>query len=352
MNRTRHCVVLLVLAALSSAYAAPATDQPNASPYKLSDDQIHELMRLRDEARSELIAKGSAAFQDPDIIGPLLNRSCIAIVTTTAINATRKPVPYLLLTVHVEQVLRDSDCKSDFQAYARWQPPPSSDEIRYAGGPPKTALDISEPKVGNRYLLGFSFVASDGTAYVPGAIDSGDSDFLVHTAQVRKVLDIDSAEINSSFAPYIAALADETPWIRDFAAYRLTSSGLCEDRTPCVNEFMVAIGRLLESSNPNERLEAVRWLDSAGTATFKASAYFVKTSTAYLKQAIRDSNLAVGDEAFVALEMQNFDLPSHPGECILIVPALRKHIPISSDSRREQQFQMQFPYTQTCMPKN
>lgn len=225
----------------------------------------------------------------------------------------------------------------------------------------ETALDKSEPKVGNRYILGYTLdygVAK--SVFVLGVVDLQDPTQPEMIASVKRFLNLESEASLRGFETYLEALDDRLPWIRDIAVHRLTYSNDCNGSPACAERFSAAVRRGLQSDTPNERQEAVHWLiwvDSVSKAEKKRKGYerglpVLPDSTlrVLFDSAINDRNVAIGDEAFQYREMFDFDRSGSPGECFVIVPALRK----SAHMRSQEQppFPPGFPltYTYGCLP--
>jgi hypothetical protein len=180
---------------------------------------------------------------------------------------------------------------------------------------------------------------------------------LIETAQ--RFLAIEVSAGLSGFAPYLPALDDEIPWIRDIAVYRLTSSDACNASESCVAKFSEVVKRQLQSSSPNERQQAVGWLvwvDSVSRSVSKCKGHsdglpiLPDSEIRYLfDAATQDANLEVGDEAFQYRESSDLDR-GPPGECFTIVPALRKtfHSHATKENRLPPGYRL--TYTSGCTP--
>jgi hypothetical protein len=116
--------------------------------------------------------------------------------------------------------------------------------------------------------------------------------------------------------------------------HRLTEWDDCNRSPACAERFSNAVRRAIQSDTPNERPEAVNWLiwiGSVSNGEKKREGYErglpIPPDSALrilLDSAIDDRNVAIGDEAFQYREMFEMDRSGSPGECFVIVPALRK----------------------------
>jgi hypothetical protein len=238
MHRIRS--IALLLAVFLSA--APLWPQEQAPKSRLVSELSAEVTSAsgepRDQAQDALFAD-YASYEAPDIASPLSDPlSFIAIVTVTGVKfPERSGIPYPLINLHVEQLLRGASEQTELQAESRWRRPRSEyDEGRFLdfGGLPGTAFDYTEPKVGNRFLVGYPFLDVDrGTAHIFGAIDLSDHDQALIVPDVQRFLGIEFAAGNSNFAPFVAALNDSVPWIRDLSASRLVQSDACDNSSVC-----------------------------------------------------------------------------------------------------------------------
>jgi hypothetical protein len=94
-----------------------------------------------------------------------------------------------------------------------------------------------------------------------GAIDLGDHDQSHIIPDVQRFLDIESAAGRSNFVPYLAALSDRIPWIRDLSAHRLVQSDACNASPACQEAFLSTTKSLLHSKRLGERWEALQWTE-------------------------------------------------------------------------------------------
>lgn len=288
----------------------------------------------------EELAVQSTAFESPDIHTTLTFPSyLIAIARITAVQLPNgSSLPRTKVSFHVEKFLRGESGVTDFDVESQWTPnPPPEDTIieDFNGSMRRTVLDRSEPKKGDRYILGYSLDYNDGkTVFVPSAIDLQDPSQARLIGDVEQFLTIESAAAGSGFEPYLKALDSSIPWIREIAIHRLTSSDACNASPVCVQAFSAVVRRQLQSKIPNERLEASNWMvwiesvsRSESPQKGWADGLPVLPDSAIRQlwsSAIDDSNVYIGDEAFARREMFDFQRAGKPGECIQIVPPLRK----------------------------
>jgi hypothetical protein len=303
----------------------------------LSPERLHSIEESRRAARAEL-AQQSSIFETPNIAIAL--RAPGYQIVIGKIIGVQLPdganLPRTRIRFHVEQVIRGNGQVADFDVESRWVPTPVSqneDPELFLNNPP-TALDKTEPKVGDRYLLGIAPGYSDGKlVFVPSVIDLQDPNQAALITTAERFLAIEASAGRSGFAPYLAALDDETPWIRDIAVYWLTSFEACNASPACAEKFSGVVKRQLQSNTPNERQQAVFWLvwvDSVSRSESKRRGFSDGLPVLHDSEirslfdaATHDANVEIGDAAFHYREASDLDREP-PGECFTMVPALRK----------------------------
>jgi hypothetical protein len=322
----------LLVPALFFAVAIPlrAQEPPAESKFfsDVSPEQLRAINESRATAQNELYA-GQGPYAFPDIAIPLFDpTSFIAIVEVTAVKFPEAPnVPRPLVDLHVEQFLRGSTEKTELQAESRWTPPPANGlRTFFSSGPVRTTFDLTEPKAGNRFLVGFTSDIGRGKAYITGAINLYDPDQVRLVPDVQRFLAIEAAAGDYNVAPFLSALDDPLPWIRDLAAQRLVRSASCVADPACQSAFFAEVQKFLRSTKPADRWEALQWLSipvpmADGTPTLSESRV-----RDVLVAAQSDSNLWIGDEAFRKTELLDFSHNAKPGDCISVVPQLRRSI--------------------------
>ena len=291
----------------------------------------------RDRAHHELFAD-YVHYQAPDIAGPLADpHSFIGFVSVTHVKYPGEGNPYSTrVTLHVDQLLRGPSEQTELQAESRWVPPrPSGDEVPIIdSGPRGTIFDYKKPDVGNRFLIGFPALDVDsGRAYIFGAIDLSNHDQASLTPEVERFLGIESAAGSSNFGPFLTALNDSVPWIRDLSAQRLIQSETCNNSSACREALLNSARRLLRSKKPGERWEALQWMQPLTLPTGERQAgpnglppMSKSAVRELLVLALSDPNLWIADEAFCRLELFDFFQSAGPGECIVVFPPLRKSV--------------------------
>jgi hypothetical protein len=182
-----------------------------------SPEQLNAINESRRLAREEL-NRQSSVFKTPDIAIALEpGFYLIAIAKIISVQLPDASTPKTIVRFHVEQLIRGDGPLADFDVESQWAPtPPSQSDvpITEVSNYRPTALDFSEPKVGNRYVLGFTLAyKSDRFVYVPGVIDLQDPGQTELIGGMQRFLAIDSSAGRSGFAPYLAALEDKAPWI-------------------------------------------------------------------------------------------------------------------------------------------
>ena len=132
----------------------------------LSDARTSVIAESRRLAYEEL---APTAFESPDIATPLSFPSyLIAIARIIAVHLPdgNGPSARTRVTFHVEQFLRGKSDVTDFDVESRWIPNPPPKDLRIIDTGEsftETALDRSEPKKGNLYILGvYTLKTGDG----------------------------------------------------------------------------------------------------------------------------------------------------------------------------------------------
>jgi hypothetical protein len=305
----------------------------------LSEEQTRPIFESRQLAYQEL-ARQSATFASPDIAIALEFPSyLISNARVTAVQLSNgSTVSRTKISFHVEQMLRGESKVTDFDVESRWVPSLTLGDAENPvdnGFPHRTVLDLSEPKKGDRYILGYSLGYSDGrTVYVPSAINTQDPSQAQLIRDMENFFSIESAAAKSGFEPYLTALDSLIPWVREIAVHRLTSSHACNASHVCIETFLALVRQKLKSNIPNDRLEAsdwIVWIDSVsrseGPQEKQSDGMPILPDSVIrrlLSSAIDDPNIYIGDQAFERREMFDFQRTGKSGECIQIVPALRK----------------------------
>jgi|GEM_PF-3175382 len=322
---------------------------------------IHESRRLAQEQ----LNRQSPAFETPNIATALEFRwYLIAIAKIVAVQLPDGSTPKTIVRFHVEQLIKGNEQVADFDVESQWIPgPPAPGDGPFfaVSNYRPTALDRSEPTIGNRYILGFTLAYSTGKfVSVPGVIDLEDHSQSELIGSMQRFLTIDSSAERSGFAPYLVMLEDKAPWIRDIAVHRLTSSEACNASPICEEKFSEVVKRQLRSDSPNERQQTVDWLvwiDSVsrnegprkgmvdGLPLLPDSKIRV-----LLNEAIEDPNLSIGDRAFQYREEFDFYRTKSPGDCFTIVPSLRKSTHWHSGETNPVPALFPLNYTYGCMP--
>jgi len=348
MNRIRTYSLVLA-AVLSATPLRPQAPIEGANVYgDLSYSRTSLIFESRRLAYQELAAP-AARFETPNIATALtfpsyliaiarINAVQIPIARITAVQqANGSSLPRTRISFHVERFLRGESDVTDFVVESKWVPSfsPTDPDVIDTGFNRGTVLDRSQPKKGDRYILGYSLDYGDRkTVFVPSAIDMQDPSQALLINDVEQFLSIESAADGSGFEPYLDALDSSIPWIREIMIQRLTSSEACNASPVCTQRFSAVVRRQLQSKIPNERLEAgnwIVWIDSVSRAESLRKGWPdglpVLTDSAIrqlLNSAIDDSNVYIGDQAFERREMFDFNRRASAGECIQVVPALRK----------------------------
>jgi hypothetical protein len=152
---------------------------------------------------------------------------------------------------------------------------------------------------------------------------------------VEQFLALESAA-GSGFELYLKALDSTVPWVRLIAIQRLSESEACNASAVCPQRFSAVVRRQIESNVPNERLEAITWLnwiESLSQMGLPQERHpdglpVLPDSEIrkLLSSAIADRNVYIGDVAFERREMFDFHRAGKAGERMQVVPALRKSV--------------------------
>jgi hypothetical protein len=340
MSRTHgYSIFLAILLDTLPLWSQQPLEGPNVFG-DLSEERMSLVFESRQVAEKEL-ARQSVTFETPSIANPLeWPTYLIAIARITAVQLSAAATSSRTrVSFHVEQILRGESQVANFDVESRWTQGSAAKDGEttpvFANNYRLTALDRSEPKVGDRYILGYSLAYGDGKlVFVPGVIDMQDLGQAQLIGNMERFLTIETAAGPSNFVPYLEALDGDVPWIRDIALHRLTQSVSCNASPGCAKSFSATVKRQLQSIMPNERQEAVDWLAwidsvsrSGGERRGSVDGLPVLPDSAIrdlLSSAIEDRNVAIGDRAFEEREMFDMVRTGPPGECFEIVPALRK----------------------------
>jgi hypothetical protein len=350
-------IILLGSLPLCSQEAGPAWSTIG----DLSPVQLNSLVESRRLAREEL-AQHAAAFKTPNIamaLEPSSYRIAVARITGAQLEggaAGRTKVRF-----HVEQLMKGNGPVADFDVESQWAPlPVLKDEGPELSNYRPTALDLKEPKVGDRYILGISPpYGREKLVDVHGVIDLQDSTQAQLVSTAQRLLTIETSAEGFSFAPWLAALDDEVPWVRDVAVHWLTWSDWCNASPNCSEKFADAVKRHLQSSIPNDRQQAVGWLvwvDSVSRSESRSRGFadglpLLPDSAirSLFTVAMQDENAAIGDEAFQFRE-ESDQQRRHQGECFTTIPALRKSLRIPSAEQGALPAGFPLSYSYGCVP--
>jgi hypothetical protein len=286
----------------------------------------------------------------------------IAIATVTSVHL---PEPGsgggTRFTLHVEQLLQGTSEVKDLHAYSMFSPPSPKSDFPYlirSGGPHRTVLDLAAPKVGTLYVIGYSFLYEDGMrACIPGAIDLSDATQARTYLEVQRFLRIRSLAGEVNLRPYIDALDDAVPWIRDLSLQHLVRSNICNATASCVDAVLATVRRLLQNRKLNERFEALEMLkpitQPIGSRMQGPNGLPLMSTPAVremLVSTLSDSNVALGDKAFYELQLYDFYHAAQPAECIEVIPILRKAAHWTADEAKGQFIGGSFGGGLACTP--
>src|ERR1035437_1827264 len=182
MSPTRILVTLLAGGLCLCAWSQQSSGGSGSDLFgNLSSKDLDALRASRKAAQQELASK-AADFEEPNIAAALLfsdRGDLTAIARITSVQLPTNADGRTRIAFHVEQVLSGKSRVTHFKVESLWNPrkvkeagPWFFDHPNYS----ETALDKSEPKVGNRYILGYSLqdYDLDRSVYVSGVVDLQD----------------------------------------------------------------------------------------------------------------------------------------------------------------------------------
>jgi len=318
----------------------------------MPEAEVQAIQLSRANAQKEIF-KDHDQFAWPDLAGALLDpNNLIAVARVTAISRQQKGAN-LSVSLEIEQFLRGSSEKKEIETESLWRPVREGVYIIFNSQRP-TALDRKKPELGGHYIIGYNlhtYGDFGNHAYVPGAIDlsvPGQGELL---AQVQHFLAIDAATGNSNLDPFIAALNEPIPWIRDVAAHRLTDYGKCSASPTCRQALVVRTSELLQSKNATERYEALLWMEPI---IFRAASDGGSADDSAIRQllasAMADPNVEIGDQAYSLLEQWKFQRSAQAGHCLEIISQLRRSAVWDYSEVEGHSIRSPIGMTTTCIP--
>src|SRR5580658_3831449 len=164
MHRIRIAAALLT-ALLSALPLLPQQPVVKSKVVQgLTPDQISTITEPRLKAGNELNAELSK-YSPPSIARALGDpHNFIGTVIVTEVNPPgRGWDPYLRVDLHLEQLLRGDFKPTELHADTLWMPPRPQDDggTLVFSGRSTSPFDRVEPKIGNRFLIGFSILYED-----------------------------------------------------------------------------------------------------------------------------------------------------------------------------------------------
>ncbi|MFL6437899.1 MAG: hypothetical protein ACJ71Q_09990 [Terriglobales bacterium] len=316
----------LLALALGVPAQEPFLESKASAP--MSSAEVETIRLSRGKAHDEIL-KNHSQYDAPEIAGALEQPNfLIAIAKVTSVTPSS---PYLRIDFEIQQFWRGNSDKTHIYAESRWRPEPPPGTSYRIVGPPPTALDRVEPKPGNLFLIGYDLhiYGDSGTkAYIPGAIDFSAPGLGQIFAEIQHFLSIDAAAGDSNVAPFVAALNDPVPWIRDATAHRMIDYiDNCRTSTTCGEAILARAGELLHSKDARARYEAIQWLERLALRARAQNSPSSPTNSALrdlLTSAISDPNVVIGDRAFDSLQEWDFYRNVGPGHCLEVIPELRR----------------------------
>lgn len=341
----------------------------------LSPEQVDALRKVWETGLGE-IGRDWKRYETPDVAQALTGGHgyVVSIVTVTGVELPDgKGFPYSRLKLRVEQTLAGDGGERELRAESRWVPmTPEQRSMRTGGGPRETVIDREEPRIGNRYLLGYMFLdegAQGKRAWICGGFDLGDPEEARIFPEVQRVLAMvaagGAAATDASpnagavnVGPYVGALGSDVPWIRDLAARQLIESEACSNSPSCVGSFLSGVRHLLGSKTAAERMEGLRWMEPLALpmGDRKEGANGLSRMSdgavrALMASAVEDGNAAVGDKAFEEVALFDFFHSAGPGECIEVVPRVRGSARWTKAEASGVMIGNPFGNTTTCIPE-
>ncbi len=301
---------------------------------KLSATQIQALVESREHAYAEL-RRNASAYDSGEISQALFKRETdLAICKITRITPHQPESADVTLTISLERNLR-GDVPHEYAEETNLNPNPLS----WIKGPAPPWVRI-KPVEGKRIVVASS--ESHGKRINTAVIDLDDAKETGKLAGAERFLKADAAPESTGIGAFWGALTDPAPLARDVAVRRLLRMNSCTTDIACEKNIIRAAEQLLASEEANDRREAVNWLremieatQAVEPAAAKQPGFAREPIRALLAKTVGDRNVAVGDEAFMALEQLNFHAQENVGYCIEIVPAIREteRYPISEKGR-------------------
>lgn len=304
---------LLVGAAMAVAQTEESNLQSGISPGRLE-----KLLRSRERGDQELRRFGQETFSSQILSSFLQPRMSLAVVRINQIVATNKP---LQVDLHVEKLLRGT-FPDGLMVEWLWSSTP------WVLRPPVGAQRI-KPEAGKRILA--SFIEYDNRTFVKGILDLSDPAEAAFLPGAVSAAQMDTVGATAGFSTYKNELTNGNVVVRDLALRRLATADQCRADRECEGSILAAVRHLLGSSNPNDRMEGVEWLDQLIVAIQQCQLkacnghqFRPESVRQLLQSAVADKNVAVGDRAFEYLAALDFDEKQNAGYCEEIVPALRR----------------------------
>lgn len=283
----------------------------------LTSEQIDSLQIPRSKGLQE-INSGRSRF-DVEAYGIVLPENKIALARVTDFrmpdNNSRT-----LLHLHVEQVLRGHAARMELTAETCWNP---NDNGMYIFNMCQLSnLARTKPEIGAEYLIGYRIFSDGPRASISGALVMDVPEQAAYLPEIQRFINFESEASDMNLAPFMAALNDSVPWIQNVAERRLESSAVCRSSPDCLSAIATAAARNLASRNAANRWRALSWV--YGLSEHAEVAGRNPVFRQLLSAAANDPNAAIAQDAFSYLVRLDFLASAKPGECIEIVPALRK----------------------------
>lgn len=319
--RWLHCTLIPVLVSLAAVPLLAQNPVPQSKILSgLTPEQIDSLQIPRSKGLQEINSGRSRFDIEASLILQLENTIALVRVTDFRMPDNNSRT---LLYLHVEQVLRGHATKTELTAETCWHPSDSdSNGIYIFNSCQLSNLAGTKPEIGAEYLIGYRIFPDGPRAGIWGALVMDVPEQAAYLPDIQRFINIENEATGTNLAPFIAALSDSVPWIQNTAEERLRSSTVCRSSPTCLSAIFSAAARNLANRNAAVRWRALSWVYEF--SEHPEVAQFNPAFRQLLLAAANDPNVAIAEDAFSYLVSLDFLASAKPGDCIEIVPALRK----------------------------
>jgi hypothetical protein len=307
----------LLVAGLLAASVLAQTDRSKLEA-SIPPAKLQELIRSREQAQEELRNSGEDTLLPLILRGFLEPGGSMAIVKMDQVVTTDRVS--FTLTLVVEKALLGTPL-GKFPTECRWSDHP------WPLRPPANAQRI-KPQAGKRILA--SLGGQNSPISFRGILDLDNPAEAAFLPQALAMAKMDADATTSGPSVYERGLANENAVVRDLALQRLLHTKECLAHWHCEESVLAEVRQLLANKNPNDRMEAVRWLGDLSeliqpcqVRSCAAPEFHSEPVRELLLKSVEDKNVAIGDQAFQCLATLDFHKKENAGYCEEIVPALR-----------------------------